>query len=437
MPSKKFDLVIKNGRVIDPAFGFGKDAHLFIKDGKILKIETPTTKNDNEINACDKNQIIDATGKLVVPGLIDVHVHLREPGREDAETIASGCQAAAAGGFTSVCCMPNTTPRIDNQETVKFVQDRAKEADARVYVVGAITKNIEGKELSEIGDLVKMGCVAITDDGHYVQNPEIMRRALEYALMFDIPVMQHAEDTYLCGGGVMNESFESTRLGLKGAPSAAEEVAVRRDITLTKMVGGRLHVQHVSCKGAVDAIRVAKAEGVNITAEACPHHLILTDEEIGKEFNTNLRVNPPLRTALDREAVIEGLVDGTIDCIASDHAPHSVESKDCEFDQAPPGMIGLETTVGLIKTYLIDKGYMTWADAIRKMTYNPAKILNLPGGTLANGSAADIAIIDPDKKWTVKADNFRSKSNNSPFIGLKLNGQVYKTILGGKIVFEL
>lgn len=436
MASKKYDLVIKEGRVIDPDLGFGKVAHVFIKDGKIAKIEPISDKSEKELKSFDKDQIIDATDKLVVPGLIDIHVHLREPGREDAETIASGCQAAAAGGFTSLCCMPNTMPRIDNQETVKFVQDRAKVADARVYVVGAITKNIEGKELSEIGDLVKMGCVAITDDGHYVQNPDIMRRALEYAKMFDIPVMQHAEDVYLCGGGVMNESFQSTRLGLKGAPSAAEEIAVRRDIALTRMVGGRLHVQHVSCKGAVDAIREAKALGVNVTAEATPHHLVLTDEEIGKEFNTNLRVNPPLRTAEDREAVIKGLVDGTIDCIASDHAPHSVESKDCEFDMAPPGMIGLETTVGLIKTFLIDKGYMTWADAIRKMTVNPAKILDLPGGNLSDGSPADITIIDPDKKWTVKKDKFLSKSNNSPFIGMKLNGRVYKTLLGGRVVFE-
>ncbi len=436
MASKKYDLVIINGRVIDPDLGFGKDAHLYIKDGKIAKIEIPSAKTEKELKSFDENQIIDASGKIVVPGLIDVHVHLREPGREDAETIASGCQAAAAGGFTSVCCMPNTTPRIDNQETVKFVQDRAKVADARVYVVGAITKNIEGKELSEIGDLVKMGCVAITDDGHYVQNPEIMRRALEYANMFNIPIMQHAEDKFLCGGGVMNESYESTRLGLKGAPAAAEEIAVQRDIALTRLVGGRLHVQHVSCKEAVDAIRDAKAEGIDITAEATPHHLILTDEEIGKEFNTNLRVNPPLRTQADKEAVIAGLVDGTIDCIASDHAPHSIESKDSEFDQAPPGMVGLETTVGLIKTFIIDKGYMSWADVIRKMTSNPAKILGLPGGTLAEGSDADITIIDPDKRWTVRADKFQSKSTNSPFIGMKLKGQVYKTILGGRVVFE-
>lgn len=436
MAEKKYDLVISNGRVIDPALGFGKEAHVFIKDGKIAKIENLSPASNKEAKALGKDATIDAKDKLVVPGLIDIHVHLREPGQEGAETIESGCKAAAAGGFTSVCCMPNTHPRIDNQETVKFVQDRAKNCDANVYVVGAITKNIEGKELSEIGDLIQIGAVAISDDGHYVQNPAIMRRALEYAKMFDITLMQHAEDGYLCGGGVMNESYESTRLGLKGAPAVAEEIAVMRDIALCKLVDGRLHVQHVSTKGAVDAIRKAKAEGVRVTAEACPHHLVLTDEEIGKEFNTNLRVNPPLRTALDREAVIEGLVDGTIDCIASDHAPHSEESKDCEFDLAPAGMIGLETSLGLIKTFLIDKGYLTWADAIRKFTYNPARILNLPGGTLKDGSPADITIIDPDKKWTVNANKFMSKSKNSPFIGMKLSGKADKTILAGRVVHE-
>ncbi len=436
MASKKYDLVITGGRIIDPALGFGKDAYVFIKDGLIKKIVTPTAAVKKEVKSLDKTQIVDATDKLVVPGLIDIHVHLREPGREDAETIESGCRAAAAGGFTAVCCMPNTTPTIDNQETVKFVQDRAKDCDARVYVVGAVTKNLEGKELSEIGDLVKIGAVAISDDGKYPQNPEIMRRGLEYARMFNIPVMQHAEDQLLAGGGVMNESYQSTRLGLKGAPPVAEEIAVLRDIALCRFTGARLHIQHVSTRQAVAAIRQAKKDGVRVTAEATPHHLVLTDEEIGKEFNTNLRVNPPIRTASDRDAVIEGLVDGTIDCIASDHAPHSEEDKDCEFDLAPAGMIGLETTMGLIKTYLIDKGYLSWADAIRKMTANPARILNLPGGSLADGSLADITIIDPDKTWTVKADRFNSKSKNSPFIGWKLSGQVYKTILGGRIVFE-
>jgi dihydroorotase len=436
MTARKYDLVIANGRVIDPALGFVSEAHLFIRDGRIAEIQKDSSSVRKLVKSLDKEQVINAEGKLVTPGLIDIHVHLREPGREDAETIESGCRAAAAGGFTAVCCMPNTMPRIDNQETVKFVQDRAKTADARVHVVGAITKNLDGKELSEIGDLVKMGAVAITDDGRYVQSPEIMRRALEYARMFNIPVAQHAEDQNLVAGGVMNESFESTRLGLRGSPAVAEEVAVLRDIALCRVAGARLHIQHITTRRAVDAVRQAKKEGIRVTCEACPHHFVLTDEEIGKEFNTYFRVNPPLRSRDDREAVIEGLVDGTIDCIASDHAPHPEEDKDCEFDQAPPGMIGLETTLGLVKTYLIDKGYLDWADAIRKMTINPARIFNLPGGTLAEGSPADITIIDPDKKWTVRADKFRSRSQNSPFIGYKLSGQAYKTILGGRVVFE-
>jgi dihydroorotase len=436
MAAQKCDLVIANGRVIDPALGFVSEAHVFIKDAKIASIQQDTPASRKLVKSLDKSQVINAEGKLVTPGLIDVHVHLREPGREDAETIESGCRAAAAGGFTAVCCMPNTHPRIDNQETVKFVQDRAKTADAHVYVVGAITKNIDGKELAEIGDLVKMGAVAITDDGRYVQDPNIMRRALEYSKMFNIPVMQHAEDQFLVAGGVMNESFESSRLGLRGAPAVAEEVAVLRDIALCRVTGARLHIQHITTRRAVDAVRQAKKEGVKVTCEACPHHFVLTDEEIGKEFNTYLRVNPPLRTRDDRDAVIEGLVDGTIDCIASDHAPHPEEDKDCEFDQAPAGMIGLETTLGLVKTYLIDKGYLDWADAIRKLTANPARIFNLPGGTLQEGSPADITIIDADKKWTVRADKFRSRSQNSPFVGFKLSGQVSRTILGGRVVFE-
>jgi len=436
MATKKYDMAIVGGRVVDPALGFYMDASVLIKDGRIAGVETETGALRRTLKSLDENQIIDAEGKLVTPGLIDVHVHLREPGQEGAETIKSGCEAAAAGGFTSICCMPNTKPRIDSQEAVRFVQDRAQNASARVYVAGAITKNLAGEELAEIGDLVKMGAISITDDGHYVQNPEIMRRALQYAKMFDIPVMQHAEDSFLCEGGVMNESAQSARLGLKGRPAAAEEIAILRDIALCRLTGSRLHVQHITTRRGVEAIRQAKREGLMVTTEACPHHFVLTDDEIGKEFNTNLKVNPPIRTKDDCDAIIEGLIDGTIDCIASDHAPHSAEDKDCEFDQAPSGMIGLETTLGLVKTYLIDKGYLGWADAIRKMTADPARIFGLPGGTLATGSPADIAIIDPDKKWKVKAENFRSKSRNSPFIGWTLSGKVYRTILGGRVVYE-
>lgn len=435
MKMSEFDLVIKNGLVIDPAIGFGNEADIFINEGKIARVgKNGLSKKDSANIPSDK--IIDASGKLVVPGLIDMHVHLREPGREDEETIITGCQAAAAGGFTSVCCMPNTTPTIDNQETVKFVLSRAELADANVYVVGAITKGIKGEELAEIGDLVNAGAVAISDDGNYLQNPELMRRALEYAQMFNIPIISHAEDRFLSASGVMNESYQSTRLGLKGSPAVAEEIAVLRDIRLCAFTGGRVHIAHISTAGAVRAVRLAKAEGINVTAEVTPHHFSLTDEEIGKEFNTSLRVNPPVRTQKDVEAVIEGLLDGTIDCISSDHAPHAEEEKDVEFDQAPPGLIGLETTLGLVKTKLIDRGYLSWADALSKMTINPARILKLPGGTLEIGKKADITIIDPEKKWTVRRENFRSKSKNSPFIGWKLSGKVDYTILGGRIVYK-
>ena len=436
MKADKYDMVIKGGMVIDHALGFGNAADLFIKDKKIVKISKTGATSKKEFAFIPSENIIDVSGKLVVPGLIDMHVHLREPGREDEETIITGCEAAASGGFTSVCCMPNTSPTIDNQETVKFVLSRAEQADAHVYVIGAVTKSIKGEELSEIGDLVKAGAVAISDDGNFVQNPEIMRWALEYAKMFDIPIISHAEDQFLCSGGVMNESFQSTRLGMKGRPAVGEEIAVLRDIKLCEFTGGRLHIAHVSTAGAVKAIRQAKAEGINITAEACPHHFSLTDDEIGKEFNTNFRVNPPIRSRKDVDAVIEGLVDGTIDCIASDHAPHAEEEKDVEFDQAPPGMIGLETSLGLIKTFLIDKGYLSWSDAVGKMTYNPARILGLSGGHLGIDAPADITVIDPEKKWTVKKENFRSKSKNSPFIGWKLSGKVDYTILGGRVVYK-
>lgn len=436
MKKQAYDLVIKGGRIIDPALGFGHEAFLFVKDGKIAKIENDTKTTRKKVDTVPDENVIDATGKIVMPGLIDMHVHLREPGREDEETIVSGCQAAAAGGFTTVCCMPNTYPAIDNQETVKFVLSRAEVADARVFVVGAVSKMLKGEELAEIGDLVKAGAVAISDDGDYVQNPQLMRNALEYAGMFNIPIISHAEDQFLCNDGVMNESFQSTRLGMKGRPAVSEVTAVLRDIKLCEFVGGRLHIAHVSTAGAVEAIRRAKAEGIDVTAEVCPQHFCLTDDMIGEKFDTNLRINPPIRTKADVDAIIGGLVDGTIDCIASDHAPHAEEEKDVEFDQAPPGMIGLQTTVGLVKTYLIDKGYLSWADAIRKMTKNPARILNLPGGTLKVDAPADITIIDSDKKWTVKKKDFRSKSKNSPFVGWKLSGKVSHTILGGRVVYE-
>jgi len=425
----QFDLLIINGLLMDPGFGFTKKADIGIKDGIISKIFDKGRMTKRVIDKFPSENIIDADGAVVSPGLIDIHVHLREPGQENKETVLTGSQAAAAGGVTSLCCMPNTQPAIDNQETVKFVTLLAEKSDCRIYCVGAITKNLEGKELAEIGDLVKAGVVAVSDDGNYLQNPEMMRRALEYAKMFDIPVISHAEDEYLAAGGIMNESFASTRLGIPGRPAVAEEIAIIRDIKLAGLTGGRLHI-------AVEAIRRGKAEGVKVTAEATPHHFTLTDDLIGERFDTNLRVNPPLRTEADRQAVIEGLIDGTIDCIASDHAPHTEEEKDVEFDQAPPGLIGLETTLALSITGLADKGYLTMSDLIRKMTCNPAGIVGIPCNSLREGEMADLTIFDPEARWTVKKDKLRSKSKNTPFIGWKLKGKVLATVMGGRVTYR-
>ncbi len=431
-----FDVIIRNGRLLDPGFSFTKMADVGIADGTIAEI-TDSGGLGDKASALPADRVIDAGGAVISPGFVDLHVHFREPGREDKETVQTGARAAAAGGFTSVCCMPNTTPAIDNQETVKFVTLLAEKSDCRVFCIGAVTKNREGTELSEIGDLVKAGVVAISDDGEYVQNPEVMRRALEYARMFDIPVISHAEDIYLGGDGVMNESFQSTRLGMSGRPAVAEEIAVIRDIKLAGLTGSHLHIAHVSTAGAVEAIRRGKAEGVKVTAEATPHHFALTDEIIGEKFDTNLRVNPPLRTEEDRLAVIKGLVDGTIDCIATDHAPHTAEEKDVEFNFAPPGMIGLETCLGLAITELVEKGYLSLPELIQRLTTAPAKIVKLPTYKVATGEVADMTIFDPDMEWTVTPGCFHSKSKNSPFVGRKLKGRVLATIMNGRITYRL
>jgi len=432
----QFDLIIINGTLMDPGFGFTKKADIGIKDGIITSIFDMGKLTQKVIEKFPKESVIDAGGAIVTPGLVDIHVHFREPGREDKETIQSGSRAAAAGGFTTVCCMPNTQPAIDNQETVKFVTSLAEKGDCRVYCIGAITKNRAGEELSEIGDLYKAGVVAISDDGDYLQNPEMMRRALEYSKMFDIPVISHAEDIYLAGDGKMNESFESSRLGMQGRPAVAEEIAILRDIKLAGLTGGRLHIAHVSTAGGVEAIRRGKAEGVKVTAEVAPHHFTLTDVLIGKCFDTNLRVNPPIRTEADRQALIAGLIDGTIDCIATDHAPHTEEEKDVEFDMASPGMIGLETSLGLAITELADKGYLSIPDLLRKMSSNPAKVVGLKPNSLNEGEVADITIFDPEARWTVKKEKFLSKSKNSPFVGRKLKGKVLTTIMDGRVTFR-
>ncbi len=421
----EFDLAIVGGRVIDPESKMDRIADIFIRDGVIKRIEKPKSK-------LGAKETIDAKEMIVVPGLIDMHTHLREPGREDEETIYTGSCAAVAGGFTSVCCMPNTHPPIDNQETVKFVYEKAKQAKCKVYPIGCITKNQMGEELTEIYDLVQAGVVAISDDGKPVSDPQVMRNALEYCRMFDLPVISHCEDLNLSGSGVMHEGFVSTSLGMSGIPSVAEEIMVARDIKLAEFTKAHLHIAHVSTEGSVELIRQAKKRGIKVTCEATPHHFSLTHEII-RTFDTNAKVNPPLRSKKDVEAIKKGLADGTIDCIATDHAPHSIEEKDVEFDFAPCGMVGLETALGLVVTELIEKKILSWSQAIAKLTINPAKILNLNGGRIKKNFPADITIIHPKTLWVVDPTKFQSKSKNSPFGKKRLRGKVFCTIVGGEV----
>ncbi len=432
--SEKADLIIAGGRAIDPASGLNKIADVYVQDGKIVKIETKKLISQKKTSS-ENAEIIPAWDKIVTPGLIDMHVHLREPGREDEETIVSGSQAGAAGGFTSICCMPNTSPPLDNQETIKFVYHQAKLAPGRVFCVGAVTKGQKGEELTEIGELVDAGAVAISDDGKPVSNSEVMRRALEYSQMFDIPVIDHCEDLSLSKDGVMNESFTSTLLGLKGIPAPAEEIMVARNIKLAAYTGGRIHIAHISTAGSVELVREAKKRKIKVTCEVTPHHFSLNEEMI-VSYDTNLKMNPPLRSKKDILAINAGLKDGTIDCIATDHAPHSIEEKDVEFELAPFGIIGLETALGLVVTELIEPGIVSWSDAVAKMTVNPAKILNLNLGQIKIGYPADLTIIDPKASWTVDISNFKSKSKNSPFMGRKLKGKAVYAIVNGKVVYS-
>jgi dihydroorotase len=434
--SKSHLKVIAGGRVIDPMSGVDCRADVYIEDSKIAKIETGSLLSKKDMKSYESGECFWAEGFIVTSGLIDLHVHLREPGRESVETVASGALAAAAGGFTAVCCMPNTTPPIDNQETVRFVLDRAADASVKVYPIGAITKGRSGQQLAEIGDLVAAGAVAISDDGSPVESAAVMRRALAYAKMFDIPVVSHAEDMSLSAGTHMNEGYVSTTLGIKGNPPISEEICIARDILLADYTASRLHVAHVSTKGAVELIRYAKRNGVNVTAEATPHHFTLTDDLIAERFDTNLKMNPPLRTKKDVESVIAGLQDGTLDCIACDHAPHSTEDKDVEFDLAPNGIIGLETSLGLAITHLVKPGLLSWSDLVERMSTNPARIMGLDGGRLKKGSPADITVIDPEAVWKVNVDKFRSKSRNSPYNGKRLTGRAIMTVVNGRVVYQ-
>lgn len=425
--------VIRNGMLVFPDRDEPVEGDIYIEDDRIRRIEIKGDKRRTRQTRIKAAETIDASGLIVLPGLIDMHVHLREPGREDAETIETGTTAAAAGGFTAVACMPNTTPPIDNQEAVTFVRQRAEGCRARVYPIGAISKGREGNQLAEIGEMVRAGAVAVSDDGSPVKSALMMRRALEYAGMFGIPVISHSEDISLSGSGVMNEGWESTRLGMPGIPPFSEEVCIARDIILCRYIKTPVHIAHVSTKGSVELIRRAKVDGVNVTAEVTPHHLTLLDTEIGKGFNTNLKMNPPLRTQSDVDALLAGLKDGTIDVIASDHAPHTPEQKEVEFDQAPNGILGLETMLGIVITHLVRPGHLTWNDVARKLSANPARILRLDGGDLRPGAIADLTIVNPKSSWTVRVDKFYSKSRNSPYDGWKLYGKVIYTILGGRL----
>jgi dihydroorotase len=421
-------LRIVNGRVIDPVQGLDQVTDLWIRGEHVLGMGPQP-----ELHA---SRVIDAAGKIVCPGLIDMHVHLREPGREEDETIATGTAAALAGGVTSVACMPNTEPALDSQAAAEFVYLQAERAgNANVFPVGAITKGRKGAELAEIGGLVEGGAVAFTDDGSPVVSAEMMRRALEYCRMFDRAVLSHCEDLDLTRGGVMHEGFESMRLGLKGMPAAAEEVMVHRDIALAELTGGRLHILHVSTAGSVDLIRRARQRGVRVSGEACPHHLTLTDKCL-RTFDSNYKMAPPLRTEDDIQALIEGLKDGTLEAIATDHAPHAPEKKMRELDQAPNGIIGLETLLPVCVTALIEPGHLTWPQLIEKLTINPARLLGIDRGTLRPGADADVTIIDPGAEWTIDPSRFRSKSRNTPFAGWKVRGRAYAVIVSGEVKYE-
>jgi dihydroorotase len=413
--------------VIDPG-RFNGMTDVLIDEGRIvavgphLKVPAGATK-------------IDATGRLVLPGFVDLHVHFREPGFEYKESIQSGAGAAVAGGFTSVCCMPNTYPVNDNQAITEFILDRARAAGfANVFPIGAITKGSEGKELAEIGDLRRAGCVAISDDGKPVMNSLVMRRAMEYALAFDVPVVDHCEDLHLAEGGCMNEGAISTELGLPGMPAAAEDVMVARNVALAELTGARLHLAHISTEGSVRMVREAKSRGLKVTAEACPHHFTIT-EEVVRGYNTYAKMNPPLRTWKDVQAIKEGLRDGTIDVIATDHAPHATQEKQLGFTEAPFGIVGLETALPLTFA-LVEEGVLSLESAVDKLSTAPAKVFGLTKGTLTVGADADVAIVDQQEQWEIDPAKFRSKSRNTPFAGWKVKGRVMTTIVGGRVVFE-
>lgn len=419
-------LLLKGGRVVDPKNRRDETADLLLEEDRIADVKPGLEAGDAEI--------IDCKDKVVCPGFIDIHVHLREPGFEESETIGTGAEAAAAGGFTAVCCMPNTSPPIDNASVVEFVLETAeRDAAVRVYPIGAVTKGQEGKELAEVGEMAEVGAVAFSDDGRCVMDSKLMRRAMEYAATFGVKVIQHAEDHSLTDKGVANEGVMASMLGLRPMPAIAEEIIVRRDIALSEYLDLPVHIAHISTAGAIRAVREAKDRGVKVTCEVTPHHFTLTDSAI-EEFDTNTKMNPPLRSAADVEECVRGIQDGAIDCIATDHAPHHIDRKNCEFDIAAFGIVGLETCVGLALDRLVHRDFIHLPRLVELLSYNPSRILNLEGGHLSAGAQADVTIIDPRKEWTVRTERFKSRSRNSPFEGWDLTGAPAGVVVAGKYI---
>jgi dihydroorotase len=421
-------ILIRGGRVIDPSRRSDGVADVYLAEGRVASVGRNITGEDGCV-------VIDAAGKVVSPGLIDLHVHLREPGFEDLETVATGAMAAAAGGFTAVCAMPNTDPPLDNQGAIGFVISQAQKAGkARVYPIGTISVQQKGEKLSEFGELLGAGAVAVSDDGKPVMSSHLMRTALEYAKTFGIPVADHCEELPLAVGGAMHEGIVATRLGLKGIPAAAEEIHVARDIILSELTGGHIHLCHMSTRGSAELIRRAKDKGLKVTAEVTPHHFTLTHEAcLG--YNTNAKMNPPLREAEDVAALHEALKDGVIDVIATDHAPHHYDAKEREFDDAPNGILGLETSFGLAMTELVKPGILSLPELLYRMSTRPAQLFNLPGGSLAVGAPADVAVFDPTAEWSVDPSRFFSKSRNTPFGGRRLTGRPEVTVVRGRVVY--
>jgi dihydroorotase len=424
--------LLRGGRVVDPSQNLDAVTDILIQDGRVAEIGPRIAEGAGK-NA----DVVDCAGLVVSPGFIDVHCHLREPGREDVETIATGARAAVAGGFTAVCAMPNTDPVTDNQAAVGFIVRQAQRAQgARVYPIGAISVGQLGAKLAEFGEMVGAGAVAVSDDGKPVVSAHLMRTALEYARNFGIPVADHCEEPTLAEGGAMNEGLMSAKMGLKGIPSEAEEIMAIRDILLAKRTGGHVHLCHMSTRGSVDLIRWGKERNINVTAEVCPHHISLSEEAV-EGYNTNAKMNPPLRTPDDVEALREAVRDGTIDVIATDHAPHHYDEKEREFADAPNGIVGLETALAVNLTWLVTPGIIDVATLIDKMSVAPARIFHLPGGTLRRGATADVTVFDPAAEWTVNPAAFRSKGRNSPYAGMTLSGRVHFTLVDGEVVYGL